>query len=574
MLYYSPVVNLASVLARLDGEPADAIESETLECKPWHPATRDACVREVREAVVSFANARGGTILLGIEDRKRTRREAIQGVGNLDVNDLRRRIYDGTEPHVLVDIEELIEPEGRLLVIRVPRGIPPHTTSEGVGKIRVGKECKPLTGSDLARLILSAGQRDTTREPLPGATLADLDPDEIRRLQRSIKAEGQKPELARLEPEELLQNLELVREGEISLAAVLLLGRSAALARWAQQHEVIFLRYKTETRYDVRHDLKGPIFSVLDAIERLLTAHLQVGTQGAGGFRELSIPDISWFAAREAILNALVHRDYFLRQAVYIEVRGDRLQVTSPGGFMGGVTPQNILRHPPVRRNSLLANVLQCAGFVNRAGVGVDRIYEELLQIGKGLPAYEADEAQVRLVLPTKTHAAFAGFVAEEARARRALGLDDLILLRSIAERGMLDRWSAGERLQLPEDHAAERLVSLRERGYLVPHGRGRGTAYRLSRALSDLLRGRAETDFDTDLDDEAIKLRVQAVLAERGRLTNADVRRLSGCSRAEAVRLMSALRTEGFATLEGRGRGAAYAPGPALKGRPQRRKP
>lgn len=561
------MASLGSILARLDGEPADAIESETLECKPWRPDSRDACVRDVRETVVAFANQRGGTILLGVEDRKLTRAEAIRGVGNLDADELRRKIYDGTEPHVLVDIEELVEPEGRVLAIRVPRGIPPHTTSEGVGKIRVGKECKPLTGSGLARLVLAGGQRDLTAESLPGATLADLDLEEIRRLQRSLDSDGQSPELARLDPVELLQNLGLVRGGEVSLAAVLLLGRSAALARWAPQHEVVFLRYKTDTRYDVRHDLKGPVLSVLDAVERLLTAHLQVGTLSSEGFRELSIPDITWFAAREAILNALVHRDYFLRQSVYIELRGDTLQVASPGGFMGGVTPQNILHHPPVRRNSLLANALQRAGFVNRSGVGVDRIYAELLQTGKGLPVYEADESHVRLILPTKTHAAFAGFVSAETRGGRSFSLDDLIVLRSIAERGALDRWTAAERLQLSEDTAADRLVSLRERGYLVPHGRGRGTAYRLSRSLSDLLRGPAATDFDTDLDDEAVKLRIQAVLAERGRLTNADVRRLSGYSRAEAVRLMSALRAHGLASLEGKGRGAAYTPGPALKG-------
>lgn len=567
------MADLVALLARLDGEPADALESETLECKPWHPARRDDCVRQLREAVVCFANARGGVILLGIEDRKLTRREAITGVGTLNIQDLRRRIYDGTEPHILVDIDELVEPEGRVLAIRVPRGIPPHTTAEGVGKIRVGKECKPLTGSDLARLVLAGGQHDLTREVLPGATVNDLDPDEIRRLQRSIEADGQTPELGRLAGEELLRNLELLRDDEVTLAAVLLLGRSAALARWAPQHEVIFLRYRSETRYDIRHDLKGPLLSVLDTVERLLTTHLQVGTLSAGGFREMSIPDISWFAAREAILNALVHRDYFLRQAVYIELRGDRVEVASPGGFMGGVTSGNILRHPPVRRNAVLASALQCAGFVNRAGVGVDRIYEELLQIGKGLPVYEADEAQVRLALPTKTHAAFAAFVAEETRAGRPLELDDLILLRSITERGLVDRWSAGERLQLPEEAAAERLISLRDRGYLLPQGRGRGTGYHLSRHLSDRLRGATETDFDTDLDQEAVRLRVQAVLAERGRVTNADVRRLSGYSRPAAVRLMNALREEGLAALEGRGRGAGYLPGPELKRAQAKRK-
>src|SRR5512146_1420747 len=112
------------LLQRLDGEPADAIESETLECKPWDVPARpfDSLVREVREAVVCLANARGGTIILGVWDRKRTRREAIHGVGPVDAQDLRRRIYDGTEPRILVEIEELVEPEGRLLLVRVPRG--------------------------------------------------------------------------------------------------------------------------------------------------------------------------------------------------------------------------------------------------------------------------------------------------------------------------------------------------------------------------------------------------------------------------------------------------------------------
>src|SRR5574341_1586409 len=132
------LAEIRALLQRLEGEPADAIESETVECKAWEAPARpfDSLVREVREAVVCLANARGGTIILGVADRKRTRREAIHGVGTLDIGDLRRRIYDGTEPRILVDIDELIEPEGRLLIIHVPRGMPPHTTSEGVGKIR------------------------------------------------------------------------------------------------------------------------------------------------------------------------------------------------------------------------------------------------------------------------------------------------------------------------------------------------------------------------------------------------------------------------------------------------------
>lgn len=562
------VDEIKALLNRLDGDKADAIESVTLECKPWetHPGAYTSQIKELRETAVSFANQRGGTILLGVADGKRTRREAIQGVGDLNPSDLQKKIYDGTEPHILVDIEERIEPEGRLLLIYVPRGMPPHTTSEGVAKIRVGKETKPLTGSDLAGILLSGGQRDITAEALPGATLSDLDGEEIRRLRRTIDSESlpNKP-LNQLSDIELLRNLGIVREGDISLAAILVLGNMGALARWAPQNEVVFLRYKTPTTYDVRHDLRGPLLSVLDDLQRLMGANFKIMTLATEGFGELTLPDITWYAAREAVLNSLIHRDYFLRQSIYIHLHKDRLEITSPGGFIGGVTPQNILRHPPARRNPLLADVFQKAGLVNRAGLGVDRIFEELLRIGKALPRYDADENHVRLTLPLLTHKGFARFVSQEQKGQRRLELNDLIVLRTLTQRGHLDRWTAATALQLAEENAADILASLRNRGYLVTQGRGRGTTYRLSSRYRDLLR-LEEADQDLSLDEEAIRLRIQAILRERSRLTNADVRRISGYSRLQVHRLMVTLRQEKVVSLVGRGRSSHYVPGTGAK--------
>jgi len=561
------VKEIAALLQRLDGSPADAIESETLECKPWLPEPKHLKeqLREIRECVVCLANARGGTIILGVHDRKRSRKDAIVGVGSLRADTLRKSIYDGTDPHILADVEELTEPEGRLLLIHVPRGLGAHTTSEGVAKIRVGKDCQPLTGSMLARLVAESGEADKTAIPAPGATPADLDPGYVKQFQSTAASEGRKAELGHLAPDEFLSNIGLLREGEVSLAAILLLGRSPALARWAPQHELVFLQYKTQTRADVRHNLKGPIVLILERLRELLEAHLRIAPIGASGFAELSVPDLTWWTAREAVLNAFVHRDYFLNQSVYVELRPGRVEISSPGGFIGGVSPKNILRHSPVRRNPLLADVLEVAGFVHRAGMGVDRIYEDLLRLGKGLPRYEADETSVRLMLPTRTHEPFARFVADETRQGRTLELDDLILLRAVADRGDLDRWSAAEYLQRAQDDAAEVLVALRERGFLVPRGRGRGTSYRLARAFSDLVRGRLTTDDELPLNGEAVRLRIHAVLAVRGKLTNAEVRRLSGYSRAQALRLMRSLQAEGIVEITGRGRAAHYRRGPQL---------
>ena len=130
-----------------------------------------------------------------------------------------------------------------------------------------------------------------------------------------------------------------------------------------------------------------------------------------------------------------------------------------------------------VRRNPLLADVLQAIGLVNRAGLGVDRIYEEMLLLGKDLPRYDADESHVRLVLPTRTHAHFVRFVHEVRRGGGVLGLDDLILLAGSRDAG---HWAAAELLQLPEGEAAARPGSARSASEATWQ-RGQRSRHRLS---------------------------------------------------------------------------------------------
>jgi len=545
---------IRTILRRLEGESADDLEDEELEFKQWDSDPK-ALHRTLREHAVCLANSRGGAIVLGVRDGVRTRKEAIQGIGHYDLAGLRRAIYDGTDPHILVEIEELLEPEGKVLLVHVPRGIPPHTTTDGVAKIRIGKECKPLTGRTFAQLLASGGQRDPTTEIIPGTSQADLDPAEIAHLRKAIQYEAQTADLARLEDRQLLEAMGLIHGIALTFTGLLLLGKSESIAYHIPQHEVTFLRYRSSTRYDQRRDLRGPLLSVLREMEQLVSVNNRVRMIQEEGFGQLEFPDLSWEVAREAVLNAMTHRDYFLRQGILVSLYRDRMEIISPGGFMGDITPENILRHPPLHRNELLARVFQTIGLVNRVGIGVDRIYDGLLRLGKDIPRYSADEAHVRLVIPLETHNAFALFVSGQERKGHFLDLDDLILLRSYLRISSLDRWSAGSVLQLPEEEAAGKLVRLREAGYLVVRGRGRGASYDLKRDLADRLRGHGGTDADFLLDQEAVKLRIIALLRERGRLTNAEIRRFSGFNRAQVYRLVKELETEGKVAFEGKGR-------------------
>jgi ATP-dependent DNA helicase RecG len=558
------LIEIRGLLKELDGSPADSLESETVEFKPWI-AARDAHkaqVRTLREAVVAIANARGGIVVLGVADRKSTRAEAIHGVGDLDTEGLRRDIYDGTDPHILVDIEPIEEPEGRVVVLRIPRGLGLHTTTDGVARLRVGKESKPLTGSGVAQVLLNRGGLDLTAEAVSGASQADLDPEQVRRLRGVIEIEGGAPELTRLSDEALLKALDLVTDNGTTRAAILLLGTRSAVARFAPNNEIIFTRHQSaDTRYDARRDLKNPLLRQLDELEGLVMAHTGLTTVALVGLRDLEVPDIGRWSLREAILNAVCHRDWFVNQSVLVSLHPDRLEIQSPGGFVGGVTAENVMRHPPVRRNPRLANVLQTIGLVNRAGLGVDRLHEQALRAGKRPPRYEATPSYVRLTLPTQTDPDFAAFVANEHKDGNELALDDLLVLEALTRSEDFNRWDAATCLNIEETEAAERLASLRQRGYLTPVGRGRGTSYRLAGPLTR----RPWIDPARPEADPAMREQILRLVMDRGSITNAVVRRLTGLPRFRALGLLRKLSTEGLLRMTGSRRGARYVAGPEL---------
>ena len=553
---------LRGILDRLDGESADALESETLEFKSWRESVSLKHRRRlVIEEIVALANQAGGTLILGVDDKERTRADAIHGVGSLDANRLQREIYDGTDPHITVSVTELNESEGRVLALAVHDRMPPYTTTDGMAKIRVGTASQPLTGRALADLAAQRAFRDHTAEIAPEIEIGDLDEAQIRLLRETIVANGASRALANLEDEPLLAELGLASRRGIALAGVLLLGSRAALAAAVPYHEVIIVRRTGDAApHDLRIDLKQPLLALLAEAERVLEANKRVAVLQTEGFQHLEVPDFSWLAAREALLNALVHRDYRLPQSIHVELAPGRVEITSPGGFMGDITPANILRQSSVRRNPLLAEALQRIGHVERAGSGVAKIYDELLRFGKDPPRYDGGESQVRLTVPTATRGEFALFIHAEQRKGAAFSVDDLILLHGASRRGALNRWSAAELLQLEPDAAAARLASLRERGYLDSQGRGSGTHYEFTGEFGYLADG-ADPGEPAPRAQQEATMHVLAALRERGRLANADIREITGLSAVGARRLIKGLREQGLVELRGRGRGAHYLP-------------
>lgn len=550
---------LLKQVERLDGETADDLENETLEIK-GRPRDRNELKRWLVDTSVCFANQRGGCLLVGIDDRVRDRTRAIVGIGDIAYRGLERDVYAATDPHILIELAELQVPEGTLIAAHIPKGIPPHTTSSGNASIRVGKSCMPLTGTNLARMIASSGEVDLSAAPVDGAKLADLDHRALDHARGLLRLQPGVASLAEEEDWPLLAAVSLANGDELSQAALLLLGKPSAIARFVPQHEITILRYASSTRYDQRADLRGPLLLEFERIEDALAGATSLRTVHPKGFAQLEIPTLSWEVAREAILNAVAHRDYFLRQGVIVALHQDRVEITSPGGFLGGISPSNVLRHPPVHRNELLARCLQRLGLVNRVGLGVDRIYEGLLRTGARPPTYTADEMSVSVTLPLGGSDELAAWIVEYEKENDPLSLDDLIILRRLMDVGSIERIAASEHLQMNGADAANHLAEMRQRRLLVARGRGRGTTYDLPRPLSERLRGRRVTDADRPLEAEGVRLRILELLKERGKLTNAEIRDFSGYSRQQVLTLEKALEHEGLIKLHGHGRGAYIA--------------
>lgn len=157
----------------LEHLPADSLEDQDLDFKEWKTRSMADAVSLVAEMAICMANGGGGTVVFGVNDQAVGRAKAIAGVpAEVDVNRLKKAVYDSTDPKLTPVFEELPVPEGtgRLLVMQVYPGLPPYTDTAGRGKIRVGKDCQPLTGTMRRRIMIEMGAHVLHQRVLRGAS--------------------------------------------------------------------------------------------------------------------------------------------------------------------------------------------------------------------------------------------------------------------------------------------------------------------------------------------------------------------------------------------------------------------
>ncbi len=325
-------------------------------------------IRVIAETLAALANAHGGLIVLGaapednphgLDEPEQTRERAAAALL-------------ASDPPLIIPLPELSEVDGRTLcVIRIPPGLPHVYGLKGQYLIRSGRHNRPLLAHELRRLLLNRSEAGFEATIPAGAGRDDLDNDRIAAYQQQLTG------LASADPTALLNSRGCLVDGPAAsgptVAGLLLFGREPQ--RWLRSAVITCVRYAGETMSDafMREDIAGVLPDQIRRAETFVAANMRRGARIRGLSRE-DIPEYPISVVREAIVNAVAHRDYSLRgDEIRLLMFNNRLELYSPGRLPGHVTLDNLLDER-FSRNEAIVQVLSEMGFIERLGYGIDRM--------------------------------------------------------------------------------------------------------------------------------------------------------------------------------------------------------
>ena len=520
------------------------------------------------EALICLANAQGGTLYLGVEnDGKVTGLHASRPA---DISGLAALVANRTAPSLQIHAQSVSHEHLRVAAIAVPRSPEIIARSDGlVKRRRIGgngqPECVPFLPHEYPSRRADFRLIDMSAEPVAGATLADFDTLQRERL-RSVIASNPRSDksLVGLTDEQLdgALSLTVTRNGQRSptLLGLLLIGRTDSLRRLVPTHEVLF-QVMDGMRVKVNEGSRAALIEIVEWLD-LLSRGVNTEQEFNEGLFRIGVSRVDVDALREAINNALVHRDYARRGPVRVCWQKNDLIISNPGGFVEGVSVENLLTTEPRPRNPALADAFKRVGLVDRTGRGVDLIYSGMLRFGRPAPDYS--QSMLDLVkLSINTEPADLAFVRmvlhEEARQSGKLPVETLLVLTALRETRRLSTAELAAQLQCSPGQASKLFEPLAESGLIQAHGNGRGRQYTLSpqvyRSLGQSKEYTRKAGFDNLQQIELIKNYIR----QEGRIKREDVATLCRLTLRQATYRLAQMEKAGQLQRHGENRGVYY---------------
>ncbi|MEE8390654.1 MAG: ATP-binding protein [Anaerolineae bacterium] len=425
------------------------------------------------ETLIAFANSDGGTILIGVDKSG----QATGQVYEDEIEGMLRTALHECRPPVVIRWHQAAAEDGLAFAIVVTRSPELHSLADGRVLVRAGVENRPLSGDQIRQLAATKSSGDFESELAPGAQREDLDDDVIAEFIAKWK-ERQHREWSRPTDDLLLEMGALDGNGRPTITGVLLFARNPQA--FLPQSGLTFVKFvgtlpRSETGqpgYGRREEIGGPLARIIQRTWEVVGEEMRIGAVVTGLERQ-ERTEYPVSAVREALVNAVAHRDYRLGgRRIEVRMFTDRMEIISPGGLPGYITVDNIVEEHFSRNPRIVASLYQW-GYIEELGLGVDLMIEEMVRAGHPPPKFKDTpysftvtlyNVRERAPLPTWTR------TMNERQAKA---------LAYVQERG---RITNREYRNLCPDVSAETLrldlVDLVDQGILLKIGAKKGTYY------------------------------------------------------------------------------------------------
>ena len=434
-------------------------ESETTEFKKNFD-------RETIETAGAFSNTKGGVILIGVSNKDKV--VGVQ-IGKETLKNWANQISQSTEPRVIPEIEHS-EIKGKGVVIVRIKEFPIKPVSvKGRCFRRVGNSNRIMPMQEIAQMHFHSTGMSWDKLPARDAMIEDIDIEKVKRYIKKANETGRRKIEDDEKPLQVLEKLELIKEGQPTWAAILLFRKD--IKRFLSQAAIHCGRFKEETIIIDDRMIEGTIIEQVDEAMDFIRKNINVRFVMTGKPAREQIWDYPLEALREAVINAVCHRDYTIPSNTEVRIYDDKLIVWSPGGLPFGITIEDLYKpHSSVLRNKGIGEIFYDIGWIEQWGSGIDKMRRTCTEAG--LPEPQFEEYQGFRVIFLKD------IYTEEYLRNFGLNERQIKAVRYVKEKGKITNKEYREMTGLSDEGVRIHMNELVEKGILLSKGKGRSAHY------------------------------------------------------------------------------------------------
>jgi len=353
-------------------------ETETLEFK-------ESFDKKTIEAAGAFANTKGGTILIGVSDRNEIK--GVQ-VGKETLKEWANQISQSTDPRIIPEIELAERNMKHIVIIKIKEFPIKPVSVKGRYFRRVENSNRIMTMQEIAEMHFHSVGTSWDKLPARDASIKDIDLEKVKRYIKKANETGRRKIQEGESPLQVLEKLELIKQGKPTWAAVLLFHKHPQ--RFLSQGVIHCGRFKEEAIVIDDRMVEGTIVEQVEEAMDFIRKSINVKFAMTGKPAREQIWDYPLEALREAVINAACHRDYTISSNTEVRIHDDKLIVWSPGGLPFGITIEELYKpHSSVLRNKGIGGVFYDMGWIEQWGSGIDKMCKACMKAGLPEPQFE-----------------------------------------------------------------------------------------------------------------------------------------------------------------------------------------